>query len=1085
MLNLAHPKIMDFYAELGHHLQSRFLLSSETNGHEEYGEYDDTHIEETNGHDSTGCEDLHDDAHDIESAFQHIYFVMLFMACLWFVGKVFARCGLPSLVGEILCGIILGPNLLGFVPYSDALVVIGEVGLVLLVLEAGIDVSIGHLKVVGYRGLSVAVFGSMLPLGIGTGLGYAYGNELQTAFAIGACLAPTSMGIALNVLRNAKVLNTPTGQLIIAAAILDDVIALMLLSEMEAMANPTVWKILMPLLVSPAFILLFGFLAIKVTPWLIQQIMMKTNKHQHENVILLLLFVATFTLIPVCFYAGSSHLLGAFLAGLMFCTDHTIHEAWNNQIKRIMQWMLRVFFACTIGFAVPIMDFWSKPVLFGGLLYFVAIIGKILTGVFAKPLCVSEFFTIGFSMSAWGEFAFILATASFQSGTLDKDSYSSVLMAVLLSVIVSPLLLRATLQMVRKQKEAKLSGARDAHFDFDETHAKDTDIHPVYFCVHTKGNARWGHQDKLLHCIFNLHLEIIDFRAFNDAETNFKHHLPTAQDVFYVLDNSLSLPPTKRLNKVDERKLQQRYKTIKRSLKETMADPDAKIDVMRWLPGVRRATDQDAKNGKKKKKGKTVMYCRKSAYEQARLALDNMERTRSQSYLVSGISRIRPAHDALHRDKFTYHGGIHTEQDDLIAMAFIDTLQSLQLSLSPVNRASPSGSDDPLPLNTEELFEKINTLRSCVEQMPIFQAALSDDGRDLISNPPSIQSHDGAHAHARSFEQHYARTFIPLQANTSLDSIPPIKDTEEQPQPGAHTTATQVAITNEGHTNGAKPLRKEVSEHGSILGITHNKPSIASLKLGNVRGAGLPPQPGLFLSQSHGILPHNPHRPAHGSHGSPFGRVDVYPREAGWPHHPTSQTHSSDHNPHISSEDSDSSSADLHCDTMYGDEDQDHRPMFTGLQDLDEEESDEEDEEEKSQHSAEMVKTVSLRGDGKKKAKKRVLKRSTTWSALKLFSKHRKLSGSHTSEEDSDQDEKKKKRQRKRSKDDLSSSSAFPMDEHEDDHGNDVGVKKTTNKSHAMVKSSSSLMDTTLNDNNGNAAEKQPLKGGNEEEAHD
>merc|ERR1712154_701448 len=80
---------------------------------------------------------------------------------------------------------------------------------------------------------------------------------------------------------------------------------------------------------------------------------MKTPKHQHENVILLLLFLATFILIPVCFYAGSSHLLGAFLAGLMFCTDHTIHEAWSNQVKRIMQWMLRIFFACTIGFAVP------------------------------------------------------------------------------------------------------------------------------------------------------------------------------------------------------------------------------------------------------------------------------------------------------------------------------------------------------------------------------------------------------------------------------------------------------------------------------------------------------------------------------------------------------------------------------------------------------------------------------------------------------------------------------------------------------------------------------------------------------------
>eukprot|EP01083_Nonionella_stella_P209283 758792_1 len=627
MLNLAHPKIMDFYAELGHHLQSRFLLSSETNGHEEYGEYDDTHIEETNGHDSTGCEDLHDDAHDIESAFQHIYFVMLFMACLWFVGKVFARCGLPSLVGEILCGIILGPNLLGFVPYSDALVVIGEVGLVLLVLEAGIDVSIGHLKVVGYRGLSVAVFGSMLPLGIGTGLGYAYGNELQTAFAIGACLAPTSMGIALNVLRNAKVLNTPTGQLIIAAAILDDVIALMLLSEMEAMADPTVWKILMPLLVSPAFILLFGFLAIKVTPWLIQQIMMKTNKHQHENVILLLLFVATFTLIPVCFYAGSSHLLGAFLAGLMFCTDHTIHEAWNNQIKRIMQWMLRVFFACTIGFAVPIMDFWSKPVLFGGLLYFVAIIGKILTGVFAKPLCVSEFFTIGFSMSAWGEFAFILATASFAEGTIDQQSFAAVLLAVLLSVIYSPIALSMSIKYYEKQKQQRM----------DETLQKyeDSNVHPLYFAINTKAQGNWGHQDKILKRIFNLNLEIIDFRSWHAPEFNYSHDQPLTKESFYVQDLVSALPPTKHLDSVEKSQLKERVKQIRVALRECLGD-NAVISIKRWLPGVTKSDDeleptddyQKAMFGGeyKPKHRKTAEYCRKQAFKQAHSMISIFER---------------------------------------------------------------------------------------------------------------------------------------------------------------------------------------------------------------------------------------------------------------------------------------------------------------------------------------------------------------------------------------------------------------------------------------------------------------------------
>lgn len=188
-----------------------------------------------------------------------------------------------------------------------------------------------------------------------------------------------------------------------------------------------------------------------------------------------------------------------------------------------------------------IQDFWSEPVLTGAMLYFVAILGKVATGIFARPMTLTGFLTISFSMSAWGEFAFILATASYGTGTMSHESYSSVLMAVLLSVIISPLCLRLNLTLAQKSKDAQMAGAREQHQDDDEGGKVS-----VYFCVHTKGRGKWGHQDKLLHCIFGLDLEIIDFRAFNEAEYNYSHHLPIVQDVFYVRDTTLSLPPTKR-----------------------------------------------------------------------------------------------------------------------------------------------------------------------------------------------------------------------------------------------------------------------------------------------------------------------------------------------------------------------------------------------------------------------------------------------------------------------------------------------------------------------------------------------------------
>eukprot|EP01083_Nonionella_stella_P290510 988465_1 len=110
--------------------------------------------------------------------------------------------------------------------------------------------------------------------------------------------------------------------------------------------------------------------------------------------------------------------------------------------------------------------------------------GKIVTGFFSRPLNKKEFLTVGFSMSAWGEFAFIIATASFSEGTIDKESFSSVLLAVLLSVIISPYLLSFTISYYEKAAQRNMD-AKLAKYE-------DTNLHPVYFAINTKARGQWG-----------------------------------------------------------------------------------------------------------------------------------------------------------------------------------------------------------------------------------------------------------------------------------------------------------------------------------------------------------------------------------------------------------------------------------------------------------------------------------------------------------------------------------------------------------------------------------------------------------------
>ena len=101
-------------------------------------------------------------------------------------------------------------------------------------------------------------------------------------------------------------------------------------------------------------------------------------------------------MVPTCHFLGSSHLLGAFLAGLMFCTDHTIHHVWEDQVKRVLAWMLRIFFSATIGFAIPIGDFTSGSVLLRGFVYCICMLGKVATGFFAQPLTKMNFLPLVF-----------------------------------------------------------------------------------------------------------------------------------------------------------------------------------------------------------------------------------------------------------------------------------------------------------------------------------------------------------------------------------------------------------------------------------------------------------------------------------------------------------------------------------------------------------------------------------------------------------------------------------------------------------------------------------------------------------------
>mmetsp|Transcript_113488 Transcript_113488/g.169781 ORF Transcript_113488/g.169781 Transcript_113488/m.169781 type:complete len:796 (+) Transcript_113488:101-2488(+) len=552
-----------------------------------------------------GGRNLSESEFGVHITYNDLYNSVVFLTAIYVSGQVASRfLRMPNLVGEIVCGIVLGPPLLDFVPNPEAWVLIGELGLILLVVEAGIDIDLGTLKLIGTRGFLIAFFGSILPIGLGVLLAWMMNvSDVKGTIAAGAVFGPTSLGIALNILRSGGILNTPVGQLIVSAAVIDDMIALVVLSQLEALVGDiTVAGILVPVVSAMAFLIIGGYVAIFVVPpFLSRYVLSKFDEDNHDKIEMTIMFLLLIGLMPATYYGKASYLMGGFIAGLAFCSSHGVHTMFVRQFKRVLQWLMRIFFAASIGFQVPIKDFGQGVVIWQGLVFCFALLGKLGVGFLVPNFTQSSKFTgnhlrdcliTGFSMAAEGEFAFVIAVFAVDQGLIDKDLYASVVLAVLLSTIIPPFLLRFTISYYNKKGEEAVEKAameeEKRKHDLDATvgSAESVDASlvagiknstTVFLCIQTQSDAKWGLLSSLMRCMANQGLDVIDHRAWSPRGI----HTTLVNEVYARA--SLDIKSSENSQIALERLIE----SIKTALDKIFTGDDrAKVKVQRWFPGV-------------------------------------------------------------------------------------------------------------------------------------------------------------------------------------------------------------------------------------------------------------------------------------------------------------------------------------------------------------------------------------------------------------------------------------------------------------------------------------------------------------------
>lgn len=393
-------------------------------------------------------------------------------------GELAERVGQPAVLGELLAGVLIGPSVLGrfstlhLDPHFEPFHLLAEVGVVLLLFEIGLETDLGELLRVGMRSTAVAIIGVAAPFALAFAsveflvhAGWLAVNpdlHLLLAIFIGATLTATSVGITARVLQDLDRMHTPEARILIGAAVIDDVLGLVILAIVSALGGAAAAGLPIAEAVSPGMVVgklvvAVGFLALAIVlgRFVAPRLFDFIDALRVRGVLLISAVVFAFTLAWAADAAGSALIIGGFAAGLVLSGTNQFDQI-EHRIKPVADVFTPVFFVI-VGASVDVSYFNvfdadnHGVLLVAAVLFIVAIIGKLAAGLGAHGSGASKL-VIGTGMIPRGEVGLIFAQAGYQlrlpgpEGAiplLDPGLYSGITLMVIGTTFVAPPALRA------------------------------------------------------------------------------------------------------------------------------------------------------------------------------------------------------------------------------------------------------------------------------------------------------------------------------------------------------------------------------------------------------------------------------------------------------------------------------------------------------------------------------------------------------------------------------------------------------------------------------------------------------------------
>ncbi len=369
-----------------------------------------------------------------------------------FIGGAAARrLGLPTIVGYLLAGIVIGPFTPGFVGDLDTLQQLAELGVIFLMFGVGLHFSFSDL----WQVRDIAIPGALIQTGLATLLGFGlsqlWGWSVPAGIILGLTISVASTVVLLRGLMDNSLLNTPHGQAAVGWLVMEDILSVLILVLMPVLTagndSGSWWNLGLAFLKAGAFIAIMFFAGVRTIPWVLEKI---AHNRSRELFILAILAITLGTAMGASELFGVSLALGAFMAGAIVNRSHLSHQVGADVFS--FREAFSVLFFVSIGMLVNPLFLWQNIGHVAALTLLV-VVGKtlivILLGLFF-PRPARTFLVVALGLSQIGEFSFILGQGAVGLGIIDNNQYSLLLATSIFSITINPFMYRL-LPILEKQ----------------------------------------------------------------------------------------------------------------------------------------------------------------------------------------------------------------------------------------------------------------------------------------------------------------------------------------------------------------------------------------------------------------------------------------------------------------------------------------------------------------------------------------------------------------------------------------------------------------------------------------------------------